>query len=105
MKPQLHLVRVCLSGIIMNIEGPAPIVKLSKALPMTAFCHFPLSRFKSESGHVRKLPVTCRLPVSGGFCWILRFSSPPTTSLSQLSRNMAEKVTINENPKRYSANI
>ena len=98
MKPQLNLARVCFCGTLMNIEGPAPIAKWSRAFPLTACCHFPLSRFKSELGHVRKLPVTCRF--SGVFCWILRFSPPPTTSLSQLSCNKAEKVTINEIPKK-----
>ena len=30
----------------------------SKALPVTAYCFSPLSRFESHPGHVRRLPVT-----------------------------------------------
>ena len=34
------------------------MAKWSKALPLIAHCFSPLSGFKSQLGHVRKLPVT-----------------------------------------------
>ena len=38
------------------------------------------------------------LTLDGGFHRVLRFSPPVTTDKSRISRNMAEKVTKNQNP-------
>ena len=52
-----------------DILWPALMAVWSKALPLTASCHSPLSGFKSHPEYVRMLPV--RL-------WIRRWFSPVT---------------------------
>ena len=55
---------------------------------------------------VRIPPEACEkvasdLGLCGGFRRVLLFPPPITTGLSQLIRNMIEKVTRNEIPKKY----
>ena len=58
---QVHNFGDCM--IILEIfshmsNRPALTAVWSKAWPLTASCLSPLSRFESQSGHVRKLPLT-----------------------------------------------
>ena len=52
------LLKYVLEQNLRTIIGPALLAEWSKAMPMTLCWMPPLSRFESQPGHVRKLPVT-----------------------------------------------